>query len=90
MKKLLFVPLILIALSGCDQTGQVITSTKFARIAIPSEYYNCPDPKIPYGQKIKESDIARYLVQIKQARDTCKLSLDTIHKWADAYNSSIQ
>ena len=87
MKK---VVLLAFLLAGCNET-QIISSYKYMVVHPDEAMYNCPVLKSwPKWQTLKDSEVAKIVIQLQKNNLTCKSSLDSIKQFLDEAETKIK
>jgi hypothetical protein len=82
MKKLILVSIIALTLGGCMQTFQP-TVTHIESVVPPDNLYQCPNPKKPNSEGLRDSAVSKYLIRLYTARAQCAASLDNIKRYTN-------
>lgn len=92
MKPIIF-PLIIagLLLAGCNETKQIITTYKWMVIHPDEAMYYCPVlKKIPNWKTLKDSEVAKVVLELQKNNLTCKSSLESIKKFLKEADDSIK
>jgi hypothetical protein len=72
-------------LAGCQHDEIQMYKTQYQAIVPPDTFYECPKrpprPTAPEG-KIRDSQVAEYIVRLNQAHAVCSRSLEAIREFA--------
>jgi hypothetical protein len=90
MKKI--IPLLIaVLLVGCNDQSQILTSYKYMVVHPDEAMYNCPVLKeFPNWKTLKDSQVAKVVVQLHKNNLTCKSSIESIRKFLDDADATIK
>ena len=75
---------LLVALSGCLTIHTVNTHPN---LNVPEQWYDCESSgSRPQGDKIMESEVAKYINKLEFKNKDCRLNLKKIHILVNCYN----
>jgi len=96
MKKLLSVLVLLgigIFVTGCNEQQVAEFKTQYRAIVPPDTFYECPGkpprPVAPEG-KIRDSQVAEYIVRLDRAHSICSRSLQAIRAFANQAKLTVE
>lgn len=84
MLKALAVLVLAVASMGaaCQTTRQPpIVIPKLVQVKIPPELLKCPGVDWPKSETLTDKQVARLLVQLSSALETCRVSITKIKQW---------
>jgi uncharacterized lipoprotein YajG len=89
MRKI-FVLLTVVLLAGCNEQTQVLTTYKYMVVHPSEAMYYCPILKeFPNWKTLKDSQVAKLIVQLQRNNLTCKSSIESIREFLNKADKSI-
>lgn len=89
MKKILFL-IAALFLAGCN-SQQVVTTYKYMVVHPDEAMYNCPVLKQwPKWNTLKDSEVAKLVVQLHKNNITCKSSIESIRTFLDKVDQTLK
>jgi len=86
-KFLLLVPLLL---TGCSQTAVQLLAPEYKIVKAPDDLYNCPvETHFPKSDTLTNKQVGNLVLKLQKNNVTCKQSLDTVHKFYDDAEKTI-
>ena len=87
MKKIIILALFL---SGCN-SAQLVTTEKYTVVKPDQSMYNCPVIKQwPKWNTLKDSEVARLVVELHKNNLTCKSSIESIRTFLDKADETLK
>lgn len=89
MKKIILIAALLM-LAGCNDQ-QVITSYRYMVVHPDEAMYYCPVLKQwPKWNTLKDSEVAKVIVQLQKNNITCKSSIESIRTFLDSADKTLK